>query len=750
MTAARIKQYWYAKRPGKHQGNEIHFPVAVDRGRGQSSVRYFLAALAWFFASISSTVAEPGRDNPFSASIVVVADHPVNRVDPLDALGAGVDGHERGDCARMFSERNIGEMRAAGLGRLTYRLRTELAGEVWHWNPHGKWSDAVHQCGYWTSDDHSDAPITVSYGYRLPRRGNTIDQANDDGYSRIVDGNPESLWKSNPYLESRFTGEPEDSHPQWIVIDLGKVTVINFARIHWGDPYAKRFRVEYWTGPDPMHLHLDRKDKWEIFPKGIMNDCSGGETALRLSEKTISAQFVRIVMSRSAHTVQNESSDIRDQLGFSVREIEIGRVDSDGRFQDAIRHAPDRHRQSVVYVSSTDPWHRAEDRDDRTEQPGLDLILQSKLTNDRPVLVPVGVLYDTPENAVAEIKYLVAAHYPLAGIELGEEPDGQWSSPEDFAALYNATAHRLRGLDSNLRLGGPSLQNFEEHLLTWADETGNRFWMNRFLKRVMASHAPFDFVSFEFYPFDDVCVDPAPYLLQIPRRLSEMMSSLRRDGVAQDIPWLLTEYGYSVFAGRPEVEMAGALFQADTAGSFLTLGGTTAYLYGYEPNYLTDELKCSWGNLMMLQMRPDGEELNRLSTFRSSALMTSEWLDPDHGPYEIFPVRVKQGAPAITAYAARSADQQWRILVLNKDPKRSARLTTQFDLSRSRSVGFNKAVDIIQFSSQQYEWQDNGPDGKPLRSLPPVRFQHDVTTAGVVLPPSSLTVVRGESRASMP
>ena len=61
----------------------------------------------------------------------------------------------------------------------------------------------------------------------------------------------------------------------------------------------------------------------------------------------------------------------------------------------------------------------------------------------------------------------------------------------------------------------------------------------------------------------------------------------------------MTEYGYSVFAGRPEVDIEGALFNADTVGAFLSLGGAKPYLYGYEPNYLQDELKCSWGNLML-------------------------------------------------------------------------------------------------------------------------------------------------------
>src|SRR5262249_39635010 len=262
--------------------------------------RSWLWNTAVLSAVLQLTVARQtyAGEKPLIVSAIVSADHPVNRCVPTKALGAGVDGHEKGECARMFTDKNITEMLSAGLGPLTYRLRTELGSEVWHWNTRGTWSDPVHQCGYWTSSDSLGEPINVSYGYRLPRRGNTIDQANDEGYSRIADGDPNSCWKSNPYLDSHFTGEPENAHPQWVIIDFGASKPVNAIRIRWAAPYATRYRIEYWPGEDPMHLQPDDDDDWQPFANGKVDAAHGGDELFRLAERPRSVQFVRIAMSR--------------------------------------------------------------------------------------------------------------------------------------------------------------------------------------------------------------------------------------------------------------------------------------------------------------------------------------------------------------------------------------------------------------------------------------------------------------------
>src|SRR5439155_2138098 len=233
-----------------------------------------------------------------------------------------------------------------------------------------------------------------------------------------------------------------------------------------------------------------------------------------------------------------------------------------------------------------------------------------------------------------------------------------------------------------------------------------------------------------------------------------MLASLRADGVPSDIPWLMTEYGYSVFSGQHEVDIEGALFNADTVGVFLTQGGAKAYLYGYEPDYLQDELKCSWGNLMMLQLNPRNDELNRLSGYYAAQLTTKEWMEPTNEMHDIFPVSVnetKGGAhrvtrPTVTAYAVRRPDKQWALLVINKHPKRASRLDVQFKIPGTQEpVRFVGQVEVVQFSRQQYAWRDDGPNGHPVRSVPPAHFTREASSL-YELPPYSVTVLRGRLR----
>jgi len=81
---------------------------------------------------------------------------------------------------------------------------------------------------------------------------------------------------------------------------------------------------------------------------------------------------------------------------------------------------------------------------------GFDVFFTSGVTRGLPAMMPVALLYDTPENAVAEVAYLKKRNYPISYIEMGEEADGQYFSPEDYGALYLQWATALHRLDPRL------------------------------------------------------------------------------------------------------------------------------------------------------------------------------------------------------------------------------------------------------------------------------------------------------------
>ncbi len=698
---------------------------------------------ACIFASAAAE-AKPMRDR-----VLVNLDRPVNSFVPDLALGAALDGMEKGEVKLYLTPFNIEKMRSSGLRRVTYRSRPELGIEVWHWTDQGAWSDAAHQQGYWTGDEHAVTTPNLTWGYSLPRRGDTIDNATNVSYSRIDDGDPQSFWKSNPYLDRRYTGV--DARPSWMVLSFAKTVKVDAARIVWGAPFARHFLVQYWDGPATMWQGRERATEdghWRTFPHGDVTLSGEPDVgALRLADAPLNVHFIRVLMLQSSETAPAGSTDVRDRLGYAVREAGFGVLNPDGTFDDAVQHAKDKTRQTIIQVSSTDPWHRAIDRDVGAEQPSLDFVFNSGLSGGMPLMVPVGVFYDTPENAAAEIRYVEGHHWPVTQIELGEEPDGQFIRPEDYADLYLAWARMIHGIDPKLSLGGPSNQGALTG--TWPDTESGTSWMGRFTSELKAQGGldQFQFFSFEHYAFDDVCGPMDAKLRDETTLLDNIMERTAQSGVPTNIPWIMSEYGLSPFSGRQMSDMGGALFAADVVGHFMSRGGAGAYMFGYTPDGpVNQNFPCAgFGNMMLFQADEDsGKSKWPMPMYWAERMMMQDWGAPGDQPHQLFAASSKlkdsKGRDYVAAYPLRDADGHWAVMLVNRDSRAHAVDIAFHGAGGDR--GFTGSLSVVQYSSAQYHYVERGEKSHPTRDLPPRRFKAPGGKA-IEVPPMSLSVVRG-------
>jgi hypothetical protein len=668
--------------------------------------------------------------------------------DPDAALGSSMDILPHNQVDTVYSDRVLKESLSAGWGPITYRLNTELTIAAWHWNPNGTWSDTEHKSGYFTGSSKPAEFLRNSFGYPLPHRGNTRGDDSSDKFSRLTDGDPASYWKSNPYLTKRFTKEDDALHPQWIVVDFETVQAITAIRIVWASPYARKYAVQYWAGGDA--LDKQTSGLWTTFPSGEVQDGKGGTVLLKLSSLPVFTRYLRIWMTDSSNTCDTHGSDDpRNCVGYAVDEIYAGNFTASGEFVDLIVHAAGQN-QTPTFVSSIDPWHTAGDIDQRRDQTGFDLFFTSGITNHLPAMIPASLLYGTPEDAVAEVSYLEKRGYPISYVEIGEEPDGKKTMPEDYAALYLQWADALHRLDPKLKLGGPIFEGVNEDIKVWPDARGRTSWMGRFIDYLKERGRLSDlaFVSFEHYPFPP-CEATWADLYREPELVRHILQVWRDDGVPENIPLMITESNLSWALTEPMTDLFAALWLADNAGSFLVNGGAVFYHSPIQPEPLRPGCHgwSTYGNFVANEKL---EISQHTSQFFASRMINLEWIQHGGGMHQLAPalsdITDDVGHLLVTVYAAKRPDGQWSLMLINKDPSNSHEVKIEFDDASGLPVRrFASTVTAVTFGAEQYVWHPQGakshadPDGPPATTTMSVK-----SGGGFTLPRASVTVLRGK------
>jgi hypothetical protein len=676
--------------------------------------------------------------------------HATNSIVPAQALGAGIDRLPPGATEKTFIEPTIKQVLSSGWQTISYRQNTELHIEAWHWNPQGTWSDPAGK-GYFTGNTTLGEPLRHSYAYPLPHRGVTHDDGTDMvGYSRLTDGDLNSYWKSNPYLTQPYTGEDDALHPQWVMVDLAAPRQLNAIRVAWAEPYARQYVIQYWTGEDP--IKKPTLGAWIAFPNGVVNDGHGGNPVIQLSVAPMNVQYLRILMTQSSNTCDSHgSADRRNCLGYAMRELFIGTTSSDGKFHDLVLHTPDQG-QTATYCSSVDPWHEVADLEERAgDQVGFDLFYTSGYTRGLPAMIPIAMLYATPEDSVAEIAYIEKRGYPISYIEMGEEPDGHYTPPEDYAALYIQWATALHKLDPKLRLGGPIFTGVNKDIETWPDAQGRTSWTARFIDYLKAHGrlADLSFFSFEHYPMDP-CKIQWSNLYDEPGLVTHMLDVWHQDGVPANVPMFITESNIAWQSEEAFINAWGALWLADYVGSFLSAGGDAVYFFHYIPLGVHRGCNNSLGTFGLFSTDKDLKIEQPLSQFFASQLINLEWVEAAGAEHRLFSassdIHDNADHKLVTAYAALRPDGRWSLLVINKDQENPHGVRIVFhDAESNRDRGFSGPVDFITFGAEQYQWHPGFEDGKADPDGPPAGKSIDAASTTVFeLPKASVTVIRGK------
>jgi hypothetical protein len=647
--------------------------------------------------------------------ITVDTSHAVNSFSPPRALGGSIDRQRGGNTQEAIEKHTkwvltdpaLKELLGAGWGTVTYRQNTELQIEGWHWNPRGVWSNPAKKEGYFVgSAEPTGVKIEHSWAYPLPHRGATMGDGN--GWSRLTDGDPRSYWKSNPYLTRAFTGEDDSLHPQWVMVDLGSKVDINAIRIDWANPYATQYYVQFWTGDaEPFYTGINQ-GTWQSFPMGAVLAGHSGTPTLKLADWLIPVRYLRIWMKKSSNTCDTHGpQDKRNCVGYAINELYIGTLSDEGKFTDIVKHTPDRH-QTITWPSSVDPWHSVSDLDyGRGDQIGFDFFFDSGVTRGLPAMVPIAMLYVTPEDAANEIAYLYKRKYPISWIEMGEEADGQRMLPEDYAALYVQFARAIHKLVPQARLGGPSFEGTPGDVDSWADADGRVSFLGRFVDYLKAHNALLDFAffSFEHYP----CLETHlcgnwDSLNMEPTWVNHVVQAWKDNGLPPNIPFFMTE-GNDLQDGSPNTVKSG-LWLADYVGAMMTAGAGGTYYF----HYIASPGRGGHGFLSL-------DNQNRATyppQYLAAQVIAQEWVQPVDKIHKLYKaasnVLDKNGHELITAYPVVRPDGQWSVMLINKDENNGHSVRVAFyDPAIGQKRFFTGTVDRVVFGPAEYQWHPDPP-----------------------------------------
>jgi hypothetical protein len=212
---------------------------------------------------------------------------------------------------------------------------------------------------------------------------------------------------------------------------------------------------------------------------------------------------------------------------------------------------------------------------------------------------------------------------------------------------------------------------------------------------------------------------------------------------------MVTENHLAAQLTGPMTTIFAALWLADNVGSFFEGGGAAFYHSPIQPQdiHSTCEGWASWSNFVA------DENYNikgYTSPYYAAQMINREWVEHRSGIHRMFAssanIKDSDGNALVTSYAVHRPDDEWSLMLVNRDENNSHTVKVLFNDSKTRrDAAFEGPVTLTTFGSEQYVWINDGPNSHADPDGPLVAGTLTANSQTTfILPKASITVLRGK------
>ena len=585
----------------------------------------------------------------------------------------------------------------------------------YHWNGEGYYDSL----GIW-----HPSSTTFSTGFICwPLNNGTRNDAYGDGEpSKLTDGNLDTKWISYPNLEE----------PQWVYLNLGSQKQCNKIVIYWGENYAKKYKVQYWSAGTWPWPYNAQNNNWVDLVE--VEDSTGGIQTHTF--QTVSRQIYRVLMLES-------NSD-----RYEIKEIYL----FDNDIQQTVNQNDYRTQTDCIASSMFPSSYR------RTNQwiPDFDFERFMQWCNSFEhgkvyPIITVNMGTGTPEEAAAWVYYANKVKgYGIKYWEINNEISGYWEiggplGAKDYAQRAIEFIEAMKAVDPTIEVivtGGCPPDEWSHHYDT-------KRYIEAFLEYFYQkgrSHLV-DIVGMHWYPYWQN--DNEATALSRATLWDEWLPEIKNwinlyTPQPNKVKISLSEYS-SGGATANTCKLMEALFTVDWLLCFIKNGG---------------DMTNKWDVFNGLSIGPDG-------TYGDHAFMENGQLSGEYSRYAYQPrssywalytlyhlfsssstntlVETNSNQPLLRVYANKRTDKVLSIIVVNKDPYEDYTAT----INVSNFVPKSRCK-VYTFSANEYVWHNHGVNSYADPSNPPSESEiNNVSNSFTyTFPKYSITLINLEEQDS--